>query len=275
MKMTGNAVEHMARFGFAARGSVYVVIGALALLAALGSGGQTTDSKGALQELLTQPFGSVILGLVVLGLFAFALWRFIEATLDADDHGSGAKGLLVRGAHILSGVVNTGLAISAAGLLIGTAGASGDDDGTRDWTAWLMGQPFGQWLVGAVGLGIIIGGGVMFWNAARCKFLKRLRCPGSHERWIKIVGRIGYAARGVTFLLIGGFLVLAAFSFDSSEAQGLGGVLREVQQQPYGWALLGLVAAGLFAFGAFGFVQARYRKIDAPDAGDVPGLARI
>ncbi|MDX6805577.1 DUF1206 domain-containing protein [Terrihabitans rhizophilus] len=275
MKMTGKAVEHMARFGFAARGAVYVVIGALALLAAFGSGGQTTGSKGALQEVLTQPFGTFVLGLVVLGLFAFALWRFIEATLDADDRGSDAKGLLVRGVHILSGVVNTGLALSAAGLLIGTASSSGEDGGTQDWTAWLMEQPFGQWLVGAVGLGIVIAGGVMFWNAARCNFLKRLRCPAAHEGWIKIVGRVGYAARGVTFLLIGGFLVMAAISFDSSEAHGLGGVLRELQQQPYGWALLGLVAAGLFAFGAFGFVQARYRKIDAPDAGDVPGLARV
>jgi hypothetical protein len=275
MKMSGKAVEHMARFGFAARGAVYVVIGSLALLAAIGSGGQTTGSKGALQELLTQPFGSVILGLVVLGLFAFALWRFIEAALDADDRGNGAKGLFVRGVHILSGVVNTGLALSAGGLLIGTAGASGDDGGTQDWTAWLMEQPFGQWLVGAVGLGIIIAGGVMFWNAARCNFLKRLTCPGTHERWIKVIGRVGYAARGVTFLLIGGFLVLAAIQFDPSDAQGLGGVLRELQQQPYGWALLGLVAVGLFAFGTFGFVQARYRKIEAPDAPDVPGLARI
>jgi hypothetical protein len=79
---------------------------------------------------------------------------------------------------------------------------------------------------------------------------------------------MGFAARGVVFLLIGGFLVLAALQSSSSEVRGLGGALEALQQQPYGWVLLALTAIGLFAFGLFGLVQARYRHIDAPDLGD-------
>jgi H+/Cl- antiporter ClcA len=80
---------------------------------------------------------------------------------------------------------------------------------------------------------------------------------------------MGFAARGVVFLIIGGFLGLAALRASSSQVHGLGGALEALQQQPYGWVLLGLTALGLFAFGLFGLVQARYRHIDAPDLDDV------
>ncbi|MGQ4273135.1 DUF1206 domain-containing protein [Terrihabitans sp. B22-R8] len=274
MALARTTIERMARFGFAARGAVYIVVGALALLAAIGSGGRATGSKGALQEVLLQPFGSVILALVALGLLAFAAWRIIEAGFDADDHGTGPKGIVVRAAHVFSAIVNTGLALSAIGLLIGTATASGEDGSVRDWTSFLMQQPFGRWMLGAIGAGTIVGGGVMFVAAAKAAFLKRLDCPENHAGWIRSVGRIGYAARGVTFLIIGGFLIVAAVTYDSSAAHGLGGALKELQVQPYGWALLGLVAIGLAAFGMFGLVQARYRAIHPPEKHDLPEFAR-
>jgi len=72
----------------------------------------------------------------------------------------------------------------------------------------------------------------------------------------------------VVFLIIGGFLIVAAWQAQSSEARGLGGALRTVQEQPYGWVLL-----GLFAFGVFGLVKAVYRRIDAPDMDDAKDAA--
>jgi hypothetical protein len=82
------------------------------------------------------------------------------------------------------------------------------------------------------------------------------------------LGRLGFAARGVIFVVIGGFLVLAALRSSSSQVRGLGGALEALEAQPYGWALLAVTAAGLIAFGLFGLVQARYRRIDAPDLDD-------
>ena len=94
---------------------------------------------------------------------------------------------------------------------------------------------------------------------------EHLSLPSDKRDWIVTIGRMGFAARGIVFVLIGGFLVLAALHASSTEAQGLGGALQSLQQQPYGWVLLALTALGLFAFGLFGLVQARYRHIDAPD----------
>ncbi len=262
-------VESLARFGYGARGVVHGLVGGLALLAAIGSGGQTGGSRSALQTLVSQPFGKVWLFLIALGLFGFCAWRILEALTDADNRGSDIKGWGIRGAHLISGIIYAGLAISTLRLALGRgSGNGGEDQAAQDWTAWLMSQPFGQWLVGLVGL-VVAGTGIAFiWKAWRGNVADRLSLPGDKRDWIVSLGRMGFAARGVVFLLIGGFLVLAALQSSSSEVRGLGGALEALQQQPYGWVLLALTAIGLFAFGLFGLVQARYRHIDAPDLGD-------
>ena len=263
-----NPVETLARFGYGARGVVYGLVGGLALLAAIGSGGQTGGSRSALQTLLSQPFGKVWLVLIAIGLFGFCAWRVLEALTDADRRGSDLKGLSVRAVRLIGGLIYAGLALSALNLALGRGSGGSEDQAARDWTAWLMSQPFGQWLVGLVGLAIAGGGLAFIVRAWRGNVTEHLSLPSDKRDWIVTLGRMGFAARGIVFVLIGGFLVLAALHASSTEAQGLGGALQSLQQQPYGWVLLALTALGLFAFGLFGLVQARYRHIDAPDLDD-------
>ncbi|OUL20587.1 hypothetical protein BV378_29725, partial [Nostoc sp. RF31YmG] len=59
-------VERLARFGYASKGVVYGIVGLLASQAAFGTGGRTTDTKGALQTLVEQPFGKFLLALVAI-----------------------------------------------------------------------------------------------------------------------------------------------------------------------------------------------------------------
>jgi hypothetical protein len=263
-----NALEHLARFGFGARGLVYCVVGVLALLAALGQGGAAGDSKGALRAVLGGPFGAVVVGLIALGLAGFALWRLVEGVTDADHRGNAPKALAVRGAHLISAVVYAGLALTAGRLAFGIGRASAGGDGVQDWTAWLLHQPFGPWLVGLAALGVAAAGFAYAAKAWKGDVTDRLSLPGDGERWAKPVGRFGYAARAVVFLIIAGFLATAAWTQGPSEAHGLSGAFAALRAQPYGWVLLAVVAAGHFAFGAFGLIQARYRHIDAPDLGD-------
>lgn len=266
-----NTLEHLARFGYGARGFVYCVVGALALLAALGQGGAAGDSKGALRWVLAGPFGVVLVGAIAVGLAGFALWRLVEAVTDADRRGTSAKALAVRGGHLVSAAVYGGLAATAATLAFGIGRASAGGDGVRDGTAWLLSQPFGPWLVGLVGLGVVgagIGYGVKAWKG---NVADRLSLPSGAGAWICPMGRFGFAARALVFLLIGGFILMAAWTQASAEAKGLSGAFATLRAQSYGWALLAVVAAGHFAFGAFGLVQARYRRIDAPDLDDATG----
>ena len=264
-----NTLEVMARLGHGARGAVYCLIGGLALLGAIGAGGQTGGSGSALRTVVGQPFGRVLLGLIAVGFACFALWRFLEATTDADRRGSDWKGLAIRGAHFFGGFIAVSLAVSALGLALGLGGRGGGDDrAARDWTAWLMAQPFGPWLVGLVGLGIIGAGIGFIVKGWRGRVTEHLVCSRDVARWAVPAGRLGFGARGVVFLIIGGFLVVAAWQSRAAQARGLGGALEALEAQPFGWVLLAVTAAGLFAFGVFSFVEAFYRRIDAPDLDD-------
>jgi hypothetical protein len=267
MTMVANrgGLELLARLGYAARGAVSLLVGGLAVLAAFGRGGGATGSKGALQELLFQPLGDVLLAAVALGLFGFAVWRALQSLLDADGLGSDPKALVVRAGQAVSAIVHAGLGVFAASVLVGWGYGGGDEErSARDWTRWLLAQPFGEWLVGAAGLAVIGAGLGMAGKAWIASFMRHLACGPGQARWAVPLGRAGYAARGVVFVLIGAFLVVAAVQSDPSEARGLGGALLALQERPFGRALFGLVALGLAAFGAFGFVEARYRRINAP-----------
>lgn len=255
-------VVWLARLGYAAKGVVYIVIGALALQVAMGSGGQTTGPRGALREIGQEPFGQVLVGIVGLGLFGYAIWRFVQAWVDPDDAGSDVKGIVKRIGWAVSGVTYGVFGVFA--FLILTGSSSGSGGGAESLTAQLMSQPFGIWLVGIVGV-ILAGTGLyQFYRAYTAKFREKLKLgemSTTEITWATRSGRLGFAARGVVYVLIGIFLIRAALEADPSEAGGLGEALDTLAAQPYGPWMLGIVALGLIAYGAFAFVLARYRRI--------------
>jgi len=126
-------VVWLARSGYAARGLVYGIVAFFAALAALGAA-RTVDTKGAIEELLTQPFGAVLLWLMAIGLFAHVAWRLTQGLGDTDRHGDDAKGLLIRGGLLGSAVVNLLLALFTLGLISGLdslSGGSGSGEALR------------------------------------------------------------------------------------------------------------------------------------------------
>ena len=257
---SGWFVEWAARFGYGSRGIVYVLLGGLAVLAALGGTGETSGKRGVLLTVLMQPLGWIWLGLIATGLAAFAAWRLLESVTDADNRGTSFKGMAVRVAHFGSGILYLGLSGFAASLAMGWAASGADDQAAKDWTAWLMSKPFGLWLVILAGLGVLGGGLGFLWKAWRSKFRK---LPDRDAmQWLKILGRIGFAARGVVYLLIGSFLILAAWHNNPQEVEGLGGALSSLQQTPNGWMLLAVTALGLMAYGGYGIAEAIYRRIE-------------
>jgi hypothetical protein len=255
-----------ARLGYAANGAVYVLVGLLAFRAAFGTGGQTTDKKGALASLTDMAGGSVILGVIALGLFGYAAWRFVESITDAEDYGSEPKGLAIRGAHFATGVIFAGLAFEAGRLALGSADAGSGSGGVEHWTARLMALPFGRALAIATGVGVLGFGLAQIPRGWVTDVLKKLdvsRLDAEGRRWVKRTARFGHAARGVVFAIAGWFLVQAARHYQPSEAAGMGEALTALERAPYGPWLLALVSAGLIAFGVWQMLNARYRRIRA------------
>ena len=253
-------IEPLARFGYAARGVVYAVVGLLAIQAAFGGRGQTTGQEGALQRIAEQ--SRFLLVLMAIGLAGYALWRFVQAVLDPENKGTDPKGMAQRGMMVASGIVYSGLAITAARMASGSGGGGGE--GSQGFTANLMTKPFGRWLVVLAGLAVIVAGFHQLKEAYTKKFrdhLKLQEMNADEQRLATHTGQLGLSARGVVFLISGWFLVQAGLRFDPSQARGLGGALETLASQSYGPWLLGLVALGLVAYGAYSFLEARYRRI--------------
>jgi hypothetical protein len=268
----GPWIAKLARAGYVAKGVQYGTIGLLAALAAVGSvGGETTDSKGAIEKLGEQPFGEALVVLMAFGLGGYALWRFVEAALDPEHDCKGVTGLLKRIGRFGNGALHSALVVYAIGLLTGSARhANGHDgDAARSWSAEVMAWPGGVWLIGAIGLGLMVFGGAELVKAWKSKLdeqldLSRMRARG--RRVAVQLGRFGIAARGVVFGLVGGFLSFAALRTEPRQAKGLGEALHAVQGWTLGWVLLAAIAIGLIAFGAYELLEARYRRIQAMPA---------
>ena len=257
----------LARTGYAAKGIVYIVIGALAARAAAGSGGGTTDQRGAIRTIGDGPFGTIALIVIGVGLLGYTAWRLIAAATDAEGDGDDPTDIGKRIASAGRGLVYGALGVTAL-RAIGRAGSGRTEGGqeTRDWTARLLDLPLGVPLVVATGLGVIGYAGYQVYRASTDKVKKHLdlhEAGRSGATWIVRLGRFGIAARGVVFALIGSFLVKAGLDHDSSEAGGVAQSLDVLAGAPFGRIALGVVALGLVAYGAYQLATARYRRIRA------------
>lgn len=258
-------IERLARFGYAAKGVVYVIIGSLAAYGAFrGDEGQPTDSRGALTQIVRQPYGRVLLVVVATGLAGYALWRLVQALRDTEEKGSELKGLTVRFGYACIGFVYAGLSYSAVRLILGHGAGKSSDQQSKEWTATFFALPLGRLLVGLAGLGVIGFGLWQCYKAFTARFRKKWKRHemSEHARAFAIrAGQVGLTARGVVFGIIGIFLIQAALRARPEEARGLSGALRALEQQPYGPYVLGAVALGLVAYGLYMFVEARYRRM--------------
>lgn len=257
------SIEGLARLGYAAKGVVYVLIGWLAVQAALGVGGRTTGSRGALLEILSRPFGRVALGVVAVGLAGYALWRFVQCFNDPDREGSSLHGLLVRAGQLASGIAYAALTAAAVAMLTGENRSA--DEPVRSHTAELMSAPRGRLLValaGAIALGAAIA---QLEGALRERFLRHLELSRLDSRaltWVLWAGLLGNLARAAVFVMVAVFLLLAAYRADPGQARGLGETLLVLEQQRYGPWLLLAAGAGLLLYGLFQLlVVARHRRI--------------
>jgi hypothetical protein len=128
----------------------------------------------------------------------------------------------------------------------------------------VLGWPAGTWLVGIAGAVLIGIGLYQGYRGLTRDFLEDAKVE-QMSRKVKdaysFLGVFGYLARMLVFVLVGAFLIQAAVDYDPRKAIGLDGALAKVANHSYGHAALGVVAAGLIAFGLYSLADARYRRI--------------
>ena len=251
----------LGRVGLAAYGLVHFTIAVLAARVALGAGGEKTDKGGALQTLAAQPGGRALLWAITVGLAMLVLWRLGEAAVGLRWIQPQNKRTRKRIESAATAVVFGVLAVSAGRLAAG--GGAGSDEPQQAFTARVLALPFGQVLVGAVGVAVIAVGGVYVYRGVRKKFLEDLDLSTASPTARTIatrLGRAGYPAVGVSYGIIGLLIMIMATTYDPDKAVGLDAALTALAAQPYGTALLLLAAAGLACFGVYCLFDARYRR---------------
>jgi Domain of Unknown Function (DUF1206) len=263
-RTAGNSwLEFLERAGYVVRGVLYATMGAFALGLALGLGGTATDPSGTVVILTGGPAGRFLLLAVVIGLGAYAIWGFVRAIFDPLHRGCGPTGIAQRLGFAWSGVAYTSIAIFAARLLIGSA-TQQSHDGVQSTIARVLSYPAGEYLAIGIG-GVAVGAGIaQFVEAYRAIFrrdLKREEMSEAEKDMVDTLGRLGMIARGVTFTLVGWFVIQGGLHRDPAKVHGYGGAFLYLLGEPFGRVMLGLVALGFIALGLHSFACARWVRL--------------
>jgi hypothetical protein len=252
--------EHwLGRVGLASRGVLYALVGYLTTAVALRRDKGEADSHGALELAARQSLGHVFVFVIAAGFCAYALWRLVEA-VQADTW-------LKRLGYVGKALVYASLTAAAFRLAFG-GGSSGKQQREVDLTAKVMRLSGGRVIVALAGLAVLAVAGANFWRIASGKYeealpsrrSRRLREERAVLQPVAIVGLVG---RGLAFVLVGLFIVVAAVHRNPGDAGGLDQSLRRLQGHTYGPPLLFVIAAGMFAYAVFCAMQARWELRDS------------
>ena len=255
------AFSWRARAGLVARGISYAVIGVLALKLAVGSGGETTNQRGALMTIAEQSLGRALLIAMTVGLAGYAVWRLVRAAIGHGTQDEDSAAARVGGA--VSGLAYAGLCVTAVQILVG-ASSSGGVNSPRRTTGGVLDWTGGTTIIailGAILVGVALYQGYLGISRKFLKDSKTWEMSYAVKRAFTAIGVFGHLARMVVFGLVGYGLVKAAIDYNPRSAVGLDGALSKLSHYSYGPVLLGIVAAGLIGFALYSMADARYRKI--------------
>ena len=263
-----NLVWRIAQLGYAAKGLLYVIVGGTAVMSVLSMGRRVRGSSGALNFLLTSPFGRLGVALMALGLFGFVLRRFIQIFVSPTVGKPPAplKRVSRRIGYVFSGLGHLGIALTALELALGLRGSTGESS-MKLWMPLIQASElFGVSLIRLAGLAVMGFAIFQFYLAISRRFEVDLHTDDMSDdvkRMTYGFGIVGHLGRGVAFLISGGFLVYAGWFVADIETGGLTQTLRTFQSAPFGIWIFFTVAAGLAAFGVYLMLAALHLRVIA------------
>ncbi len=246
--------------GYAAKGILYLLIGIFAVQAALISPQKALGTYNSLNIIANQPFGKLLVFLLGIGLMGYSLRRFLQAILTPRKSSSSLKTTLQRIGYLMSCFSYTGVAYTTFNLILELGEY---DDKIQDSVRQIFQQPLGEWLVFLAGSIVITIGLSYLYGAYSGSYISEFDSFDIHhrlEKWATRIGKVGVAARGVSFILIGAFSIQAAIDSNSAIAGGLENALRLLEDKPLGFVWLILIGIGFICYGLYMLVAARYRR---------------
>ncbi|PHI19860.1 hypothetical protein CEQ90_10730 [Lewinellaceae bacterium SD302] len=261
MGLSKSTQHKLFKAGHYIKGVIYLLIGGFALATVVGAARGTGGPKAVIDWIGNNPFGQLLLVLLALGLFSYCAWRWYKAVADTENEGHDKEGTVKRVAWAVSGTAYGFLGIYAVNLIVSGGGSKG---GKKDVIAQLLEESWGVYAVGLIGL-IMAGVGIyQFYRGVSEKYMEDINSGSwsdDKQDVYRTSGKVGHVARSVVYGIIAYFLFRAAMMEDASQFKGIGESLSYLRDGSFGTALLALVGMGLFAYGFFMFIKARYKAI--------------
>ncbi len=256
------ALEVAARAGLVIYGLLHLVFAYVAIRLVLTDASGSATGTGALAQLAEKDAGRWTLGFVAVGLALLVAWQLITAAVGYP-HDEGVRRHVLRlGALARAGVYGYLAGASARLALEGKSGSGGSPD---SMSARLLSAPAGPAILTAIGLvvaGVGIGQAVFGLSKG---FLGQLdEKARSRDRRISIIliGQIGYTAKGLALVLVGGLVCWAAWTHDPKKAGGLDSALLRLLGAGYGKPALVAIAIGVAWFGIYTLIRSRHLAAD-------------
>ncbi|MDX2357428.1 DUF1206 domain-containing protein [Dietzia sp. PP-33] len=248
------ALEWLARAGYIMNGVLHLLIGWIAIRIATGSGGGEASSSGALAQIASAPGGQVVLWAGAVGFFALSLWQIVEAILGSDKASDRLKAAAKAAVYIALGVATARFA---------SGGSNSDSQTASGATAGLLGSGLGKVALVVAGVVIIGVGGYHVYTGVTKRFVEDLKRTGGGDvgRAVIVSGQLGYIAKGIALLILGGLVIAAVVTADPEKAGGLDAALRTVGQQPFGQVLLIATGVGIALYGVYSLARSKYGRM--------------
>lgn len=260
-KITNYWLRQYILLGYIAKGIIYLLIGIFAVQAAVFYNREATGTYLSLTSLAGQPFGKLLVFMLAIALMGYVLRRLFQIILlPRYSAVSGFKCLFKQAGYMMSGLSYIGVAYSALNIALETGEY---DDTAEDLADELFELPIGEWLIFLGGIAVLTVGFFYVWGAYTGSYISEFESSDIHHRvenWTRRVGKYGVAARGVSFVLTGIFIIRAALDGNSEFAGGLQNALQALVAQPLGELWLGLIGLGFISYGLYMFIAARYRR---------------
>ncbi|MDQ3365939.1 MAG: DUF1206 domain-containing protein [Myxococcota bacterium] len=256
----------IARWGCVAIGTVYLLVGSLALVALSGRFTGHADEQRIIRVVLEWPGGFLIIWAIVVGLAGYALWRIVEVFADPYEYGTAATGILKRLGVGLTGLGYGLVAYSAGAIALGPRGTSeSSEQQQQSLVADVLAWPGGAWWVGAAGVIVIGFGGVQYWMIAKRSYAVEIDLK-RRSRAVRVVIHVlawaGYAARGIILGVLGYFLVRSAVTHDPTAVGDTDTAFDFIGGGVAGDTAFFFVALATAGYGIFMYLSAAFYRFE-------------
>ena len=252
----GDWLDHAVQIGLVSYALVHLIIAWLALRLVFGDSGGSASGQGALDQLAQTTAGRILLYVGAAGFLALVVWQLVEAGWGHRDR-EGRRRVTARLGSVGKVVLYAALGFSAARTAVGSASGGGTDGVTTK----LMALPAGPLLVGALAVAILGVAGVIAFRGLREQFLDKVHRDGQTGKdgtTYVLLGKVGHLAKAAAVAIVGALFLYAAFTHDPHKSGGLDQALHKLLQQPFGAALLEIIALGFACYGLFCLAWARH-----------------